>query len=78
VLGHVGLRWVTPVPGNTHVAYAQNRHEELTGWKCPATGGPDSKILTKKQREADREAQLTISVELGHEREVVTVAYLRR
>ena len=22
-------------------AYAQNRYEELTGWKCPAAGGPE-------------------------------------
>ncbi len=27
-------------------AYAQNRYEELTGWKAPAAGGPDSKALT--------------------------------
>ena len=50
-------------------AYAQNRYEELTGWKAPAAGGPDSKSLTPEQRELDREARLTISRELGHERE---------
>ena len=59
-------------------AYAQNRYEELTGWQCPAVGGPDSKALTPEQREADREARLTISQELGHEREQVTTAYLGR
>jgi integrase len=59
-------------------AYAQNRYEELTGWKCPAAGGPDSKALTPEQRELDREVRLTISRELGHEREAVTVAYLSR
>jgi len=59
-------------------AYAQNRYEELTGWKCPAAGGPDSKYLTPDQREADRQARLTISRELGHEREQVTAAYLGR
>ena len=59
-------------------AYAQARYEELTGWKCPATGGPDRKILTQEQRELDREARLIISRELGHEREQVTVAYLGR
>ncbi len=52
-------------------AYAQNRYEELTGWNCPAVGGPDRKSLTPEQREADREARLTISQELGHERETV-------
>jgi len=55
--------------------YAQDRYEELTGWPCPATGGPDSKTLTPEQRKLDREARLTISRELGHEREQVTAAY---
>ena len=59
-------------------AYAQDRYEELIGWKCPAMGGPDSKSLTSEQRELDREARLTISQELGHEREQVTAAYLGR
>ena len=59
-------------------AYAQERYEELTGWKCPATGGPDSKNLTPEQREMDHEARLTISQELGHERSQITTAYLGR
>ena len=59
-------------------AYAQERYEELTGWHCPATGGPDSKLLTPEQKEQDRDARLTISQELGHEREQVTAAYLGR
>ncbi len=59
-------------------AYAQERYEELTGWKCPAAGGPDSKSLTSEQRELDHEARLTISQELGHEREQVSTAYLSR
>jgi hypothetical protein len=59
-------------------AYAQNRYEELTGWQCPAVGGPDSKALTPEQRELDREARLTISRELGHEREAVVGAYIGR
>jgi hypothetical protein len=59
-------------------AYAQNRYEELTEWKCPAAGGPNSKALTLEQREIDRAARLTISRELGHEREGVTCAYLGR
>lgn len=59
-------------------AYAQNRYEELTGWKCPAAGGPASKALTPEQRERDHEVRLVISRELGHEREAVTVAYLSR
>jgi len=59
-------------------AYAQNRYEELTGWNCPAAGGTESRFLTSEQRETDREARLTISRELGHEREAVTCAYLGR
>jgi integrase len=59
-------------------AYAQHRYEELTGWKAPAAGGPDSMALTPEQRETDRQVRLTISRELGHEREAVTSAYLGR
>jgi len=59
-------------------AYAQQRYEELTGWKAPAAGGPQSKALNPEQRETDREARLTISRELGHEREQITAAYLGR
>ena len=57
-------------------AYAQNRYEELTGWQAPAEGGPNAKTLTAEQRETDRQARLTISRELGHEREQITAAYL--
>ncbi|HFD87408.1 MAG TPA: integrase [Gammaproteobacteria bacterium] len=59
-------------------AYAQTRYEELSGWQCPATGGPELKALTPEQRDTDRKVRLTISIELGHEREAVTVAYLGR
>ena len=59
-------------------AYAQNRYEELTGWSCTAVGGPVAKELTPEQRERDREARLTISRELGHERTAVVGAYLGR
>ncbi len=56
-------------------AYAQHRYEEMTGWKCPAAGGPVKGSLTLEQRAVDREARLTISHELGHEREQITAAY---
>ena len=59
-------------------AYAQERYEELTGWKCPVAGGPGSKSLTSEQRTLDHEARLTISQELGHERSQITTAYLGR
>jgi hypothetical protein len=59
-------------------AYAQQRYEELTGWKAPAAGGPLSKSLTHEQRDQDREARLIISKELGHEREQIATVYLGR
>jgi hypothetical protein len=65
------------VHGHRH-HYAQTRYREITGCAAPAAGGPRSKDLTPAQREIDREARLTISAELGHEREHVTVVYLGR
>ena len=65
------------IHGHRH-QYAQTRYRELTGWAAPAAGGPRSKDLTPSQREADREARLTISQELGHEREQITAVYLGR
>ena len=35
--------------GHRHF-YAQDRHQELTGWACPARGGPTSKQLTPEQK----------------------------
>jgi integrase len=58
--------------------YAQRRYFELTGQRCPAAGGPCSKQLTPDQKKLDREARLTISEELGHEREQITAIYLGR
>jgi hypothetical protein len=63
--------------GHRHF-YAQARYQELTGWKCPAQGGPTTKKLTAKQKAIDREARLTISHEMGHGREQVTAVYLGR
>jgi len=65
------------VHGHRH-AYAQARYRELTGWDAPAAGGPSSRALTPARKNADREARLTISQELGHEREQVTAIYLGR
>ena len=59
-------------------AYAQQRYEELTGWKSPAAGGPAAKSLSSEQRKLDREVRLIISRELGHQREQVTAVYLGR
>jgi hypothetical protein len=65
------------VHGHRH-QYAQTRYRELTGWAAAAAGGPRSKDLAPAQRELDREARLTISEELGHEREQITAVYLGR
>ena len=65
------------VHGHRH-HYAQERYRELTGWACPAQGGPISKQLTPEQKAIDWEARLTISGELGHGREAVVSIYLGR
>ena len=58
--------------------YAQRRYRQLTGWRCPASGGPVSKDLSPEQRVIDRDARLTISHELGHSRESISAIYLGR
>lgn len=75
--GHTTRAGLSSLHGLRH-AYAQERYEELTGWKCPATGGPGREALSPEQRELDHEARLTISQELGHERSQITTAYLGR
>jgi hypothetical protein len=57
-------------------AYAQQRYEELTGWKSPIAGGPSSNSLSPEQRDQDHQARLIISRELGHERRQVVSVYL--
>jgi hypothetical protein len=63
--------------GHRHF-YAQARYKELTGLECPARGGPTAKQLTSKQKAIDHEARLTISHEMGHNREQITAVYLGR
>ncbi len=65
-------------PHGLRHAYAQQRYEELTGWKAPVAGGPASKSLTIDQRARDKGARETISRELGHGRESVSATYLGR
>ncbi len=55
--------------------YAQRRYEELTGWPSPAAGGPRVRALTPEQKLIDRNARLTISQELGHERPQIVAIY---
>lgn len=75
--GHTARAGLSKLHGLRH-AYAQLRYEELIGWPCPAAGGPISSHLTIEQKSLDLEARLTISRELGHEREAVTAIYLGR
>jgi len=55
--------------------YAQDRYQELTGWKAPAAGGPPAQTLSAEQRALDRQARLTISRELGHGRTQIVAVY---
>ena len=57
-------------------AYAQNRYEEMTGWKAPVAGGPAAKSLNPDQRTLNKLARETISRELGHNRVEVSSVYL--
>ena len=59
-------------------AYAQSRYRELTGRAAPAAGGAHSPALSAEEKAGDRKARLTISRELGHEREQITAVYLGR
>ena len=70
----VGLR---KMHGLRH-QYAQDRFRELTGLAAPAAGGPKHHELTPVQCEADYDARVEISAELGHCREAITTAYLGR
>jgi hypothetical protein len=63
--------------GHRH-CYAQARYQELTGWACPARGGPRSMAFSPEKKAVDLQARLTISRELGHNREQITAVYLGR
>lgn len=58
--------------------YAQERYKELTGWDCPKCGGKRSRELSERQKQVDLNARLTVSRELGHNREEITAVYLGR
>jgi hypothetical protein len=55
--------------------YAQLRYQELTSWPCPHCGGPKKKELSHEQKAIDKQARLTISRELGHERLSIVATY---
>jgi len=71
---HTANAGLSKMHGLRH-AYAQQRYEELTGWKSPAAGGPTAKMLTPEQKAIDQQARLTISRELGHERIQIVSIY---
>ena len=73
--GHALRAGLSKMHGLRH-AYAQQRYEELTGWRSPVAGGPSSKSLTREQRDQNHHARLTISREMGHERKEVVSVYL--
>ena len=58
--------------------YAQWRYKTLTGWECPAAGGPTIDAMTPDQARRDRDVRFRISHELGHGRLDVTDTYLGR
>ena len=74
---HTANAGLSKMHGLRH-AYAQQRYLELTGWLCPHAGGPSKGALTRIQRQTDHHARLTISEELGHQREQITAVYLGR
>ena len=55
--------------------YAQQRYEELTGWKCPAKGGLSRKQLSFEQQRIDKAARLQLTSELGHSRVQILAVY---
>jgi len=72
---HTANAGLSKLHGLRH-AYAQQRYEELTGWRSPAAGGPSGSALSATERSLDRQARLVISRELGHERLPVVKVYL--
>jgi len=74
---HTANAGLSKMHGLRH-AYAQQRYLELTGWPSPHGGGPSKKDLTPAQEQADQQARLAISKELGHVREQITAVYLGR
>ena len=74
---HTANAGLSKLHGLRH-AYAQDRYEELTGWKSPAAGGRAAASLSPDERRLDKAARLTISLELGHERLAVVKVYLGR
>ncbi len=56
--------------------WAQRRYQDLTGWAAPAAGGPTRDEMSARQKNADYEARMRLTHELGHGRVAVTSVYL--
>ena len=65
-------------PHGLRHAYAQARYEELTGWPCPAAGGPPRKSLKGEKKDRDDWARARISAEMGHGRQSIVTTYLSK
>ena len=59
-------------------AYAQRRYKELSNFDAAINGGLTARKLTIEQKKIDYQARLTLTEELGHSREQITVNYLGR
>lgn len=58
--------------------YAQERYKQLTGWECSHRGGLKYKQMSAGHKKIDRDARLTISNELGHDRIGDVAIYIGR
>jgi site-specific recombinase XerC len=63
-------------PHGLRHAYAQERYRELAGHLAPVAGGPTKASMTPAQVEADTQARLILTRELGHGRVQITRNYL--
>ena len=64
-------------PHGLRHAYAQARYADLTGWPCPAAGGPSRKDLkTEREQALNDRARCIISEEMGHGRLEILALYL--
>jgi integrase len=61
--------------------YAQDRYEQMTGWRCPASMSSEERTafrdsMTSEMRELEREKMLELSEELGHSRIPIIYNYI--
>ena len=56
--------------------YVRERYKALTGWECPANGGPHRKDLELVAKQVDIEVRNQLTKELGHNRFNITYTYL--